>query len=237
MERFVLDQVVFEPDLDALAAQFHMPHSSPLLGELEGCVREAQSVARPKALYQVGYIESRESDAVVINGVRFGSRVLSVNLEKAHRIFAYLATCGTELQDWAHSLDDPLQQYWSNAIQERALRAASRAITADINERYRPGRTSTMAPGSLGEWPLSEQRPLFALLGDTIGDIGVRLSDSLLMAPIKSVSGIRFPTDEQFESCQLCPRIECPGRRAVYDADLYARKYRPVDELHPMEER
>jgi hypothetical protein len=226
VERFVLDSIAFQPDVDSLGAQLHVDRGSPYFEELASCVSEARAVARPKAMYRVGYIESRDSDFVVVDGVRFTSRVLGVNLEKAHRVFVYLATCGTEIQDWARSLDDPLKQYWSNTIQERALRAASRAVNADISERYQPGNTSAMAPGSLGEWPLSEQRPLFTLLGDTVRAIGVELTPSLLMVPTKSVSGIRFPTEERFESCQLCPRIECPGRRAPYDSELYDRKYR-----------
>jgi hypothetical protein len=209
-----------------LARQAQVTKGGPLYAELEACVREAQAVARPKAMYRVGYIESRENNSVVIDGIRFTSRVLCVNLEQAHRVFVYLATCGTELEDWANSVDDPLQQYWSNTIQQMALRAASQALSADLNERHQPGRTSSMAPGSLSEWPLSEQRPLFALLGDTVQATGVRLSESLLMVPTKSVSGIRFPTEERFESCQLCPRQECPGRRAPYDESLYDRRYR-----------
>jgi len=46
------------------------------------------------------------------------------------------------------------------------------------------------------------------------------------MVPVKSVSGILFPTEESFASCQLCPREVCPGRRAPYDPDLYDAKYR-----------
>jgi len=38
-----------------------------------------------------------------------------------------------------------------------------------------------MNPGSLEDWPLTEQRVLFALLGDPQAAIGVRLTDSLLM--------------------------------------------------------
>jgi len=45
------------------------------------------------------------------------------------------------------------------------------------------------------------------------------------MIPNKTTSGIRFPTEERFESCQLCPRETCPGRRAAFEPDLYARKY------------
>ena len=82
-----------------------------------------------------------------------------------------------------------------------------------------------MNPGSLADWPLREQRTLFALLGDVHGAIGVELTPSLLMTPTKSVSGILFPTAETFASCQLCPREECPNRRAVYDPLLFAQRY------------
>jgi len=78
---------------------------------------------------------------------------------------------------------------------------------------------------------------LFALLGDATEAVGVRLLDSLLMTPTKSVSGIRFPTEERFESCQLCPRPDCPGRRAPYDATLYERKYRRLEAADPQEDK
>lgn len=226
MQEHILDPLTFEPDVEAIAQQVRVDRSSSLYEELVSYVRQAQAVARPKAMYKVGYVEERGDDWVEIGGQRFTSRILRVNLEAVHRVFLYLATCGVELQAWARERADPLEQYWSNVVQEGALRAATRALHAHLHELYQPGRTSAMSPGSLGEWPLSEQRPLFALLGDTEQAIGVRLSESLLMVPTKSVSGIRFATEERFESCQLCPRVDCPGRRAPYDAALYERKYR-----------
>ena len=45
-----------------------------------------------------------------------------------------------------------------------------------------------MNPGSLADWPMREQRPLFGLLGDTDAAIGVELMESYLMRPTKSVS-------------------------------------------------
>ena len=51
--------------------------------------------------------------------------------------------------------------------------------------------------------------------------IGVTLSESFLMIPIKSVSGILFPKEIRFESCQLCPREKCAGRRAPYEESLW----------------
>jgi predicted transcriptional regulator len=83
-----------------------------------------------------------------------------------------------------------------------------------------------MSPGSLADWPIQAQRPLFALFDGAEARIEVRLKDSLLMVPSKSVSGIRFPTEQTFASCQLCPRADCPSRQAPYDPELYEKKYR-----------
>ena len=161
----------------------------------------------------------------MIDGVILTSRVLKVNLEKAHRVFPFVATSGIELEEWSKSFNDLLEKYWVDGIKEFALRIAIEHLTDHLIERCQPGKLARMNPGSLPDWPLQQQRPLFDLLGKGPEAIGVKLTDSYLMMPIKSVSGIWFPTEESFESCQLCPREKCPGRRAPYDANLYGRKY------------
>jgi len=37
------------------------------------------------------------------------------------------------------------------------------------------------------------------------------------MVPVKTVSGLLFPSEAGFESCELCSREKCMGRRAAYD--------------------
>jgi hypothetical protein len=222
----VLDDIPFEIDFEVLLSRARVDRDSGHYPELQRLADQAQAIACPKAVYKVGFIGDRGQDHVAIDGMTFTSRILRVNLEQAHRIFLYVATCGVEIAAWAGSLDDLLHRYWAEAIQVMALRCASQAMNRHIDGCYRPGKTSFMSPGSLGDWPLSQQRPLFASLGDVRAKIGVRLSDSLLMVPAKSVSGIRFPAEESFESCQLCSRENCPGRRSPYDEALYDRKYR-----------
>ena len=189
-------------------------------------VAEAEAVARPKAMYRPSFIESKGDDTIVVDGVTLTSRVLRVNVEDTHRVFPYVATCGVEVEEWSQSSGDLLRSYWLDSIKEEAVRAASRTLRKHLAEHYRAGRMAAMAPGSLGDWPIQQQKRLFAILGDPERTIGVRLSASCLMSPVKSVSGILFPTEISFESCQLCPRAECPGRRAPYESDLYDRKYR-----------
>ena len=223
--KHILDRIPFEIETHQLMKRLRTNAGTREADELGELVQQASQVARPKAVYRLGFIDERTTDAVVIDGVTLTSRVLSVNLEHAHRVFAYAATCGRELQEWADGIPDILKRFWADALQEMVLGAASRALNKHIIETYQPGPSSTMAPGSLGDWPLTEQRSLFRLLGDTRTEIGVELTDSLLMVPFKSVSGIRFPTERPFESCMLCPRADCPGRRALHDPGMYARRY------------
>lgn len=226
MDPVVLENIPFQLDMAAVHDQLRVREGSSYADALERLAREALTIARPKALYKVALVDEKGDDYVVLDGVRFNSRVLRVNLDGAHRVFPYVATCGTELWDWANALDDTLQRYWADAINEMAVRVALQALDDHLAERYRPGQLSRMNPGSLGDWPIREQRALFKLLGDPHEVIGVQLLKSCLMVPNKSVSGIQFPTEEGFVNCQLCPREDCPGRRAPYDPQLYDSKYR-----------
>jgi hypothetical protein len=227
MDVVVLEDIRFEPDLERLKRKLRVRDGGSSADRFARLVEAADAIARPRALYGVAYIESKRDDTVVIDGVQFESRVLRVNLEEAHRVFPYLATGGVELHEWAAAQEDTLQRYYADAIAEAALRQAQGALQQHLKERYRLGRTSTMSPGSLADWPIQAQRPLFALFDGAEARIGVRLKESLLMVPSKSVSGLRFPTEQTFASCQLCPRADCPSRQAPYDPELYDKKYAP----------
>jgi len=225
MNKMVLDHISFKLDLASLMARVRIKEGNSYAAELESLLSNAQSISNPKALYMIAFIESKGDDYVVIDGVKLTSRVLRVNLDKTHRVFLFAATCGTELEDWSSSISDMLQRYWADTIKLMAVESAIGAVNEHLEERYHPGPTSMMAPGSLEDWPIQEQRSLFAILGNLKDAIGVQLLDSFLMIPTNSVAGILFPTEESFESCQLCPRENCPARRAPYDIGLYDRKY------------
>jgi hypothetical protein len=226
MEHTILNEILFTVDEPALLRTVHAREGSPSAGEISGLLAEAREIARPKALYQIGYVDERGEDYVVINGIQFTSRVLRVNLDTPHRVFAFAATSGQELEAWATGQVDVAHRFWAEAINEACVHVAAAALRQHLIERFELRAISAMNPGSLSDWPISQQRQLFALLGDTTNAIGVRLTASLLMVPTKSVSGILFPTEESFASCQLCPREVCPNRRAPFDPGLYERKYR-----------
>jgi len=194
---------------------------------VEELIEMAQPIAKPKVVYKVSYVDDKDGDTVTIDGVKFTSRVLRINLDQVERVFPYIATCGTELGEIAVPSNDVMKSFCFEEIKIMVVRLAIAYLSNHLTEHYALGKMSRMSPGSgpLESWPIAQQKALFSIFGNVEELIGVKLTDSCVMYPLKSVSGIYFPTEITFESCQLCPREKCIGRRAPYDPEL-AKKYR-----------
>ena len=186
-------------------------------------VDQPREVARPKALYAEAFVEGRGDDTIRIEGITFTSQMLRRNLETVERVFPYVATCGQEMDGIALPAGDVLVQFRWDAIKAEVLSAARAHLLAHLTERFRFGQTARMSPGSgdADVWPIEQQRLLFALLGGVTPFIGVILTDSCLMIPNKTVSGILFPTEHDFRTCQVCHRDPCPNRTAPFDAAVW----------------
>jgi len=189
---------------------------------------EAAPLIQARAFYREVFIEEKGEDWVRLEGAVFKSRVLRANLERAEKFFPYVLTVGGGLEERAARAGDLLRQYYLETIADLSLMSAGVYLERHLCTRFGFEKLSSMNPGSLEDWPITEQKPLFALLGDPEAAIGVRLNKSLLMLPRKSVSGVLFPTEESFYSCQLCARERCQGRRASFDEAL-RRKYENVN--------
>ena len=145
-------------------------------------------------------------------------------MEKVGRVFPYVITIGTRLEQKADASTDLLDKYYLDKIGNIALSEARNHLEEHLCSRFALNGLSYMSPGSLEDWPIEEQRPLFSILKGAGGSIGVNLTESLLMIPRKSISGIYFPTEVTFQNCQLCPRQNCEGRKARYNEAL-AKEY------------
>ena len=217
----VLDNIPLKLDTaDVMRLLRHSKAMEPCVEELLETVRP---IARPKAVYEVSYVDEKGEDSVRIDGVTFTSRVLRINLDSTHRVFPYVVTCGREMDEVNVPSGDLMKSFCLDAIKQTVLASARIYFVDYITRKFALGQTSRMAPGSLEDWPITQQKELFSIFGDVENLIGVRLTRDFLMVPVKSVSGICFPTEVKFESCQLCPREKCSGRRAPYDPELVKR--------------
>jgi len=222
----VLDSIPVRLELEEVLKQLHQSKGNKYIERIvQELIEIVCPVAKPKAIYEVSYVDNKSEDSLYIDGVRFTSRVLRVNLDKVERVFPYVATCGRELDEIAVPSDDFMKYYCLDVIKEVVLRSAIGYLTDYLTRNYALGQVSKMHPGSLRDWPITQQKELFSIFGDVEDLIGVKLTESFLMLPVKSVSGIYFPTEIRFESCQLCPREVCSERRAPYDPDL-VKKYK-----------
>jgi cobalamin-dependent methionine synthase I len=94
----------------------------------------------------------------------------------------------------------------ANQVEEKIKKIAN---TGNLitSRRFSPGYC---------DWKVNQQEMVFRALSNDTG--GVRLTDSLLMMPRKSISGIigiGLPGRdiENYNPCITCKKKECPGRR------------------------
>ncbi len=225
MDPIVFDQIEFNPDTDRFLKKMRIKPDSRQKELVFSLLDEGRQIGRPRAIYSIAGIDQHLEDGVVLNGIRMNSKVMSINLTEVHRVFPYLASSGRELFDWTQSKDGLLEKYYAEEISQVALRTAEKFLLSQLKNTYQLGKTSSLNPGSLKDWPITAQRSLFQLLGDPMELIGVELTESMLMLPNQSVSGIRYSSETDFSNCELCPRENCSHRRAPYDEVLLKEKY------------
>lgn len=186
--------------------------------ELSDMIDEALPLADPVVLFGVCPV-SAEDNQVIVNGVVIPSQLAFDKLSGKNRCFPYICTCGAALEEWSKQYaGDLLAEYWADEIKKYFLMRIRVDLNAWIKEQYKTGgHLASLNPGSIAVWPISGQAELFAILGGrefVREQIGVIYTDSFLMLPSKSVSGIAFESETFYENCQYCPIENCPGRRA-----------------------
>jgi len=230
----ILDDIPFEIDPEQVFDLLHLDPQHRYASEVNTLIDRARQLARPRAVYRVAFIERKETDSVIIAGdsqdpgrARFVSPVLRANLDQVERVFPYVATCGRELDSTPISGGDIFSQFCWDTIKEMALHAALSHLLGHLKEVHELESLSSMNPGSgdVEIWPIEQQKELFGFFGDVEDSIGVVLTDSCLMIPNKSVSGLFFSSEHGFESCQLCHRDDCPRRRAPFDSHLWEERF------------
>ena len=215
----ILENFSVSLSLDQVRRRLHMKPDSDM-SQVRTLVDTVQQLIEPRAIYKVCYIEEKSEDSVIVDGLRLSSRVLRKNLDWVERIFPYAITLGSKLGEKQNACSNLLENYYLDSIGNLALTSVQKQLKKHLQSKFALEKMSSMAPGSLLDWPIEEPGPLFQLLGDVEASIGVRLTQSLLMIPAKSISGFYFPTEVSFFSCQLCPRKRCESRKAKYDETL-----------------
>lgn len=223
MDPVVLDNIPLSLSAAHVAPAVRVRPGTAASEELEELVTHALAVARPKAVYNTALVTGRGDNFLELDDIPLESRLMPRNLAKVHRAFPYVVTCGTEVDAYGQALTDMIHLWWLDTLKELMLAQANEFLNRHLSDIVGLGHFSVMNPGSLPDWPLDEQPKVFALIGDVESLIGVRLTDTLLMLPTKTLSGLAFQSDEDYQECRLCNRRACPGRRVPFDEEEFQR--------------
>ena len=218
-----LTDIPFTFNTDQLSEQLRIKEGTDHAKVFEELVSTVQAIAKPKALYKVAFIDEKGKDTITLDGVQFTSLALRKNLDTIERVFPYIATCGTEIDGIEIEQGDLQKKMWLAFLKGNLLQTSIQYLMEHLDKRYKVSQVSSMNPGSgdASVWPIEQQRELLSIVNDAERLIGVRLTKTLVLVPEMSVAGILFPTETNFQSCQLCHRENCYLRRAPFDRELW----------------
>jgi hypothetical protein len=187
---------------------------------LDELIPMVQSAIKAKGMFKVSCVGKKGDDWVEIDGVKLTSRVLAKSLENTNTVFPYIFTSGKELDELPVSSKDYMRYFCLDAVKMTASLQAAAYLMNYIKEKYALPEITHLHPGEFADLPIEQQVPLFSLFHDTELLIGVKLTSTKTIQPVKSGSGIVFSNGPSFESCQLCLQAHCTGRRAAYNPRL-----------------
>ena len=181
------------------------------------------AITSPRLVYTVEpVLRLTESSVRLRNGELFKSVKLARALRGSEAVVCFVATLGREVE---HRISDLSaggklsEAYIVDAIASVGTEQTAENFQSRMRHALREqgkGTTLRFSPGYC-DWPLEEQTKVFRVV--EAGLIGVRLMDSCLMTPRKSVSGIfgivpgSLGASLSHNPCSLCGRKQCLGRR------------------------
>ncbi len=186
----------------------------------ESCLEELEKMVKPQSLVLEYTLTLGENGRIDGGCFQTESKNLWKNLKDCEKILVFAATLGTGA--------DLLIQKYSRLRMSRAvvIQAAATAMLEDycdsicqgLKEEYeakglylRP----RFSPG-YGDFPLENQKNLLDAL-EAGKRIGIKLTDSLLMVPSKSVTAVMGislrPHRCLVKGCEACQKTDCVYRR------------------------
>ena len=177
--------------------------------EIASLIERCSRLIEPKAVYRPVEVMNIENHEIRLkSGHRLKSIVLADMLESGQTIVPHVVTIGPRIEREAskEGRNSVLQGWILERMGDYALGKAV-AHVRTLAEKSLGRAVSSFSPGSgTGRlFGIEQQDTLFQIL-DPQRNIGVHLTESYLMVPRKSSSGVFAATRHEYVACQYCPR-------------------------------
>jgi hypothetical protein len=196
--------------------------SARILSLVNDYIENYHDLLAPSYSYTIRDIVLVEgADTIIEGSVTLESKVIARLLKRCEKVAIFALTIGNHLEEMVAYLAENglvLQATVLDAIGSGATEKVADFVEDRIRRMANADGLVTswrFSPGYC-DWEVSQQKMVFrALNGDSAG---IRLTESLLMIPRKSISGIigiGLPKHniENYNPCQTCKKKDCPGRR------------------------
>ncbi len=187
---------VIKTDLEELMGFDDEIIPEPFPELIETVLKKAPGISNIKGgfkIYDNVKIDTLNQNIQIEDVVFNPSKVVVTQLRGASSIAIFLCTAGHEISEYAKNAaleSDPLMSYVIDVLGSVTVEKAMDKIQQTLEEDCKNvglGITDRFSPGYC-EWSVGEQQQLFSLVPENF--CGIKLSNSSLMSPIKSVSGI-----------------------------------------------
>ncbi len=215
------DITVKEDEIELLLgypAQQTPEHFKDLIYE---AIADSKSLVEIRAGFRIVKVISKDNDltGLTIGGKYFNlQKIVTGVLKKSEQIAVFSLTIGAAMETKSKELltnGDLVAGYIFDAVASITAEACADALHEHIKEKMLRNNlniTNRYSPGYCN-WKVNEQHLLFSLLPKNF--CGIKLTDSALMLPIKSVSGI-IGIGEKVKyseySCNECNIKDCTYR-------------------------
>lgn len=193
-----------------------------VIEEIDALLRRIAPLLRPRLFFFVtdGMLDIEKETLTVQNTVFSIGKTIARQLRGSEAFAFFAATAGVEFEAFQHTLqleDDMVKIYIADSlgsiIAEKAADCMENSLQVFIQSNGWQ-HTNRYSPGYCG-WHVSEQQKLFSLF-PVASPCGIELTDSSLMIPIKSVSGVigvGSSVRKLEYTCGLCTYENCFRKR------------------------
>ncbi len=214
-----IEKINYFPDPEKLAEKYSIEKDDYLYEKIVLACEEISRIGKPVVCFKKSTVDSAGEDYVIVDGIKFSGKFIAEMLCGCKEVYPFIASCGPELDCWGRNTDDIMLNYCLDDLRQASIKPVLDVLRKRLEEDFGACKLSVVNPGSIPNWPISEQKKLFELMGPVYERIGVRLDDTMLMYPLKSVSGIYFEHKDGYCNCRICKRNNCPSRREKFNEE------------------
>ena len=190
------------------------------LGLISDSFRDLEACAAAKSIYRIFECEHTGENELQIGKMNITSRSLGRNLKGCGSVFLLGATLGTgvDLMMKRFSLTDMAKtvvlQACAAAYLEEYLDQLQEKIGEELRQQEKWLRPR-FSPG-YGDFDIHHQKDILQML-DTAKTIGLTMTDSYMLTPVKSVTALIGISDSDekchIKGCESCGKTDCIYRR------------------------